>query len=58
MGDLCGGGGGCSELVTIDDRDPPWINIKIKSLVENETGYFKIYFKPSNAASLRHFEQR
>ena len=48
---------GPNEIVTTDDRDPPWINIKIKSLVENKTGYFKIYSKPSNAASLRHFEQ-
>ena len=46
-----------NEIVTIDDRDLSWINIKIKSLVENETGYFKIYFKSNNAASLRHFEQ-
>ena len=46
-----------NEIVTMDDRDPPWINIKIKSLVENKTGYCKIYFKPNNAASLRHFEQ-
>ena len=29
-----------NEIVTIGDRDPPWINIKIKFLVENKTEYF------------------
>ena len=33
-----------NEIVTIGDRDPPWINIKIKSLVENKTEYFKICY--------------
>ena len=33
-----------NEIVTIDDRDPPWITIKIKSLVENKTEYFKICY--------------
>ena len=33
-----------NEIVTIDDRDPHWINIKIKSLVENKTEYFKICY--------------
>ena len=46
-----------NEIVTTDDRDPPWINIKTKSLVENKTGYFKICFKPSNDASSRDFKQ-
>ena len=26
-----------NEIVTIDDRDPPWINNKIKSLIKNKT---------------------
>ena len=33
-----------NEIVTIDDRDPSWITIKIKSLVENKTEYFKICY--------------
>ena len=24
-----------NEMVTIDDRDPPWINNKIKSFIKN-----------------------
>ena len=26
-----------NEKVTIDDRDPPWINYKIKSLIKSRT---------------------
>ena len=29
------------EIVTIDDKDPPWINNKIKSLIRNKIEYFK-----------------
>ena len=29
------------ETVTISERDPPWINIKIKSLIKNKTEYVK-----------------
>ena len=46
-----------NEIVAIDDRDPLWINNKIKSLVENKTEHLKICFKPNNAASLKHFQQ-
>ena len=45
-----------NEIVTIDDRDLPWINNKIKSLIQNE--YFKNCVKPNNPVSIRHFEQR
>ena len=37
-----------NEKITIDDRDPPWINNKIKSLIKNKTEYFKNYGKPNN----------
>ena len=37
-----------NEIVTIDDRDPPWINNKTISLIKNKTGYFKICVKPNN----------
>ena len=46
-----------NEIVTIDDRDPPWINNKIKSLIKNKTEYFKNCVKPNNPESIRHFEQ-
>ena len=46
-----------NEIVTIDDRDPPWINNKIKSLIKNKNQYFKNCVKPNNSESLRHFEQ-
>ena len=44
-------------IVTPDDRDPPWINDKIKSLIKNKTEYFKNCVKPNNPESIRHFEQ-
>ena len=46
-----------NEIVTINDRDPPWINNKIKSLIKNKNQYFKNCVKPNNSESLRHFEQ-
>ena len=46
-----------NEIITIDDRGPPWLNHKIKSLIKNKTEYFKNYVDPNNAVSLRHFEQ-
>ena len=38
-----------SDIVTIDDRDPGWINNKIKSLITNKTEYFKNCVKPNNS---------
>ena len=47
-----------NEILTTDDRDPPWINNKIKSsLIKSKTEYFKNCIKPNNPASVRHFEQ-
>ena len=37
-----------NEIVTTDDRDPPWINNKIKSLISNKTEYSKNCVKPNN----------
>ena len=37
-----------NEMVTTDDRDPPSINSKIKSLIKNKNGYFKNCVKPNN----------
>ena len=47
-----------NKKIIIDDRDPPWINNKIKSLIKNKTEYFKNYGKPNNPEKIRHFEQR
>ena len=44
-----------NEIVIIDDRDLPWINNKIKSLIENNE-YFKNCVKPNNSESVRHFD--
>ena len=30
-----------NEIVTTDDKDPPWINNKIKSLFKNKTEHYK-----------------
>ena len=46
-----------NEIVTIDDRDPLWINNKIKSLIKNKNEYFRNRVKPNNSESIRHFEQ-
>ena len=46
-----------NEKVTIDDRDPPWINNKIKSLIKNMNEYLKNCVTPNNSESIRHFEQ-
>ena len=46
-----------SEIATINDKDPPWINNKIKSLITNKTEYFKNCVKPNNLELLRHFKQ-
>ena len=46
-----------NEIVTTDERDPPWINNKIKFLIKNKTQYFKNCVKPNNLEPLSHFEQ-
>ena len=46
-----------NEIVTIDDKYPPWINNKIKSLIRNKNEYFKNCIKSNNSESIRHFEQ-
>ena len=46
-----------NEVVTINDRDPPWIINKIKRFIKNKTEYLKNCVNPNNPESLRHFEQ-
>ena len=46
-----------NEIVTIDDRDPPKINNKVKSLIKNKNKFFKKCVKPNNSELIRHFEQ-
>ena len=46
-----------NKIITIDDRDPAWINNKIKSLIKNKNEYFNNCVKPNNSESIRHFEQ-
>ena len=45
-----------NEIVIIADRDSPWINNTIKSLIEINTEYFKNCVKPNNSESIRHLE--
>ena len=40
-----------NEIITIDDRGPPWLNNKIKSLIKNKTEYFKNHVDPNNVVS-------
>ena len=46
-----------NEILTSNDRDPPWINNKTKFLIKNKTEYFKNCIKPNNPELLRHFKQ-
>ena len=46
-----------NKIVTIDDRDPTWINNKIKSLIKSKKLYFKKCVKPKNSEEIRRFEQ-
>ena len=45
-----------NEVVTTGNRDSPWINNKIKSLIKNKNEYFKNCVKPNNSGSVRYFE--
>ena len=46
-----------NEVITINDKDPPWINKKIKSLIHNKNEFFRKSFKKNNEASIRELEQ-
>ena len=46
-----------NKIITMFDRDPAWINNKIKSLIKNKNEYFNNCVKPNNSESIRHFEQ-
>ena len=45
-----------NEIITMNDKDPPWINNKIKSLIKHKTEYFKNCYKAKDSASIRHLE--
>ena len=45
-----------NEIVTTDDRGPPWISNKSKSLTKNKNEFFKNCVKPNNSESIMHFE--
>ena len=40
------------ESITCDDRDPPWFNSKIKSLIEEKNSFFRNYRKANNNTRL------
>ena len=42
-----------NEVVTIDDRYPPWINDKIKNLIQSEKRLYKNYLKKNNQSGFR-----
>ena len=46
-----------NEVITINDKDPSWINKKIKSLNHNKIEFFRKSFKKNNEASIRQLEQ-
>ena len=43
-----------NEIITIDDKDPDWINNQTKSLIKHKTEYFKNCDKTKCSASIRH----
>ena len=45
------------EANTINDKDPSWINYKIKTLTKHKNDFFENSLKINNNALLRHFEQ-
>ena len=37
-----------NETILVDDRDPPWITRKLKSMIQEKNLFYKKYLKPNN----------
>ena len=46
-----------NETVLANDRDPPWITSKLKSMIQKRNLFYKKYLKPNNQETLQTFFQ-
>ena len=46
-----------NETILIDDRDPPWITRKLKSMIQEKNLFYKKYLKPNNQETFQAFSQ-
>ena len=46
-----------NETVLVDDRDPPWITSKLKSMIQEKNLLWKKSLKPNNQETLQAFSQ-
>ena len=46
-----------NETILVDDRDPPWITSKLKSMIQEKNLFYKKYLKPNNQKAFQAFSQ-
>ena len=46
-----------NETILVDDRDPPWIASKLKSMIQEKNVFYKKYLKQNNQETLQVFSQ-
>ena len=46
-----------NETILVDDRDPPWITRKLKSMIQEKNLFYKKYLKPNNQETFQAFSQ-
>ena len=46
-----------NETILVDDRDPPWITSKLKSMIQEKNVFYKKYLKQNNQETLQAFSQ-
>ena len=45
------------KTILVDDRDPPWITRKSKSMIQEKNLFYKKYLKPNNQETFQVFSQ-
>ena len=46
-----------NETILVDDRYPPWITRKLKSMIQEKKLFYKKYLKPNNQETFPAFSQ-
>ena len=46
-----------NETILVDDRDPPWITRKLKSMIQEKNLFYKKYLKPNKQETFQAFSQ-
>ena len=46
-----------NETILVDDRDPPWITRKLKSIIQEKNLFYKKYLKPNKQETFQAFSQ-